>query len=343
MKENDRKGSVTIEACLVLPFFLCFFILLAFTIKAAGISIVLNHAANETAKQLASCCYPLSYINKLEDEKISKYTGSKIPTVQEELDNAKEYAANGLKDTLIKTISGESFGSGLKSSLNTTVMSIIEDIGRGAAGTLIDGYSESYFKVKSQTGRSIIKTIVEGYCGNSLINKDRIRYLLAELPKSQAELNNRKNDHDYVKVCSELGFHPEKDDVVVVLEYDVRLSLPFFGSRSIAIGSTAVERAWMQGHLTTNATGGIQADKTGDIETSTSGSKEVTAGSPDEKEVVVYITKTGTKYHFDGCDYLSKSQIPILLEEAIRRGYEPCKVCVTKTAEPFPGRTGKHN
>ncbi|HEX8072894.1 MAG TPA: hypothetical protein VF546_23310 [Pyrinomonadaceae bacterium] len=45
------------------------------------------------------------------------------------------------------------------------------------------------------------------------------------------------------------------------------------------------------------------------------------------KEVTVYITRTGAKYHRDGCQYLSRSRIPIPLSEAQAQGYEPCKVC----------------
>lgn len=41
----------------------------------------------------------------------------------------------------------------------------------------------------------------------------------------------------------------------------------------------------------------------------------------------VYITKTGEKYHKEGCRYLSKSKIPIDLSEAIASGYGPCSVC----------------
>lgn len=44
------------------------------------------------------------------------------------------------------------------------------------------------------------------------------------------------------------------------------------------------------------------------------------------QDVTVYITKTGAKYHRDGCRYLSKSRIPISLSDA-KRGYEPCSVC----------------
>ena len=41
----------------------------------------------------------------------------------------------------------------------------------------------------------------------------------------------------------------------------------------------------------------------------------------------VYITNTGSKYHLSGCQYLRKSQISINLEEAIKKGYEPCEKC----------------
>jgi tetratricopeptide (TPR) repeat protein len=42
--------------------------------------------------------------------------------------------------------------------------------------------------------------------------------------------------------------------------------------------------------------------------------------------LTVYITKTGEKYHRDGCRYLSKSKIPISLSSA-KNSYSPCSVC----------------
>jgi len=42
--------------------------------------------------------------------------------------------------------------------------------------------------------------------------------------------------------------------------------------------------------------------------------------------VTVYVTRTGAKYHRSGCRYLSKSQIPMPLEQAKQR-YGPCSVC----------------
>jgi hypothetical protein len=46
-----------------------------------------------------------------------------------------------------------------------------------------------------------------------------------------------------------------------------------------------------------------------------------------EKEVIVFITKSGEKYHQAGCQYLRSSSIPISLESAQARGFGPCSVC----------------
>lgn len=46
----------------------------------------------------------------------------------------------------------------------------------------------------------------------------------------------------------------------------------------------------------------------------------------ENKEVTVYITKTGEKYHTGNCRYLSKSKIPINLSDA-KKSYSPCSVC----------------
>ncbi|RXI44231.1 hypothetical protein DP145_11115 [Clostridium tetani] len=41
----------------------------------------------------------------------------------------------------------------------------------------------------------------------------------------------------------------------------------------------------------------------------------------------IYITKSGKKYHRDGCRSLSRSKIAISKQDAINRGYKPCTVC----------------
>ncbi len=46
----------------------------------------------------------------------------------------------------------------------------------------------------------------------------------------------------------------------------------------------------------------------------------------DETETTVYVTRTGHKYHRAGCRYLSRSMIPMSLEDA-RAQYDPCSIC----------------
>ena len=51
------------------------------------------------------------------------------------------------------------------------------------------------------------------------------------------------------------------------------------------------------------------------------------APKPQPEDNIVYITKTGKKYHRAGCRYLTKSATPINKSEAIASGYTPCSVC----------------
>jgi len=44
-------------------------------------------------------------------------------------------------------------------------------------------------------------------------------------------------------------------------------------------------------------------------------------------DVVVYITKSGEKYHTGSCASLRKSKIEITLGEAVDKGYGPCSRC----------------
>ncbi len=47
----------------------------------------------------------------------------------------------------------------------------------------------------------------------------------------------------------------------------------------------------------------------------------------DADEIVVYVTKSGKKYHREDCYHLRKSSRPMTLREAVTKGYEPCSHC----------------
>ena len=46
-----------------------------------------------------------------------------------------------------------------------------------------------------------------------------------------------------------------------------------------------------------------------------------------DAEKIVYIAKTGKKYHLENCRTLRGEKEAIDLNEAIKNGYETCKVC----------------
>jgi len=47
----------------------------------------------------------------------------------------------------------------------------------------------------------------------------------------------------------------------------------------------------------------------------------------DPTTITVYITRTGKKYHREGCRHLSRSKIPTNVKAAVERRYGPCSVC----------------
>lgn len=53
----------------------------------------------------------------------------------------------------------------------------------------------------------------------------------------------------------------------------------------------------------------------------------VSVHAADNGDTIVYITRTGEKYHRNGCSYLSKSKIAVTLSDAVSRGYTPCSRC----------------
>ena len=76
----------------------------------------------------------------------------------------------------------------------------------------------------------------------------------------------------------------------------------------------------------------ISEIKTNEIK-STNESKEnkvnetISENKINETEKIVYIAKTGKKYHLENCRTLRGEKEAIDLNEAIKNGYEVCKVC----------------
>jgi methylphosphotriester-DNA--protein-cysteine methyltransferase len=45
------------------------------------------------------------------------------------------------------------------------------------------------------------------------------------------------------------------------------------------------------------------------------------------RDAVVYVTRTGEKYHTEECPSVRNSKIAVTLGEAVAKGYGPCQRC----------------
>lgn len=61
-KLKENKGSITLEATIVFPFFLAFMLVLINFIKVTTVYVSMDHAVSETTKQIATQVYPLKYL-----------------------------------------------------------------------------------------------------------------------------------------------------------------------------------------------------------------------------------------------------------------------------------------
>ncbi len=48
----------------------------------------------------------------------------------------------------------------------------------------------------------------------------------------------------------------------------------------------------------------------------------------------VYITESGKKYHAKNCSLVKTGKKGIELSEALKQGYEPCKICKADAIQP---------
>mgnify|MGYP002798265426 CR=1 FL=1 len=75
---------------------------------------------------------------------------------------------------------------------------------------------------------------------------------------------------------------------------------------------------------TTNENKENKANENSEIKNS---SETIGENKINETEKVVYIAKTGKKYHLENCRTLRGEKEAIDLNEAIKNGYEVCKIC----------------
>ena len=281
-KRRFKRGSITVEACISFPIFLTLFFLFLFFIKLIGLSILLDHGAAQTAKQVAATSYPIGL-----------------------LANAHEVARGELDLDLDKL-----FGSAeqlLPEHLKESLGSMVVPWATGGKNALWELQNDTLEKLSY----SIIQKVLHSFLDEELKKGQSLRLLYAKIPytvlmKEQDEGHGGKRQNGAALAA---GKDFGQEDAVVQIAYEYAFRLPFIGERKLTLVSTAVERGWIRGSngVVTVSQEGLEFEE--------------------PVAYTVYITRTGIRYHINGCRYLRLSKMAIEEKDAVSQGYTPCKVC----------------
>ncbi len=342
-KIRQHAGSVTVEASVAMPFFVIFVMLFVFLIKAAWVSLDLNYAVNETARQIASVCYPISFINEAEDAAASEMNlviGSNTPDEGVSTDSSTGWTERLSLGFIQRLAEGSTTGFDSGDILKEVISVISGVISEKTIYSAIERFAGMYYRLRTEAEYAATDSIFRSYLAGTSVPGTSTTILYARFPQSNYRYAMEKAGSS---PGGGIGIpHAEAlisaDDVVVSALCTLKIPLPFIGGRELHIRHTAVEKACLKGYdrgqesflipfsKTDGDPGNKEAENINIIGQGDYGSA-IDELHQDLIAVTVYITRTGTRYHRCGCRYLARSCIPVKETEAVGKGYVSCRVC----------------
>lgn len=324
---KNSKGSLTVEAALVLPIFICVILTIGFFTKAVYTHEIIQHAINEAANEMASYSY-MYYISGIHD--IDKTINKKI---DEKKRKSEEYANYIL-----------SLYKGLNDIIQTQPET--ENMSNDSSDEILS-FISSISEIGPNQGKTIIgNTLIKSYIKKHGITDSRLK-----------SLNIDRLDF------SSSTYFENNEDIDVIVKYKINIPLPIKIVENIPIVQRATVRAWMGGDeisMTSESDDVIEQEnnKNRIVYVSKKGSSYHRFGCysifkqieelnlqaakklrlkpckkcdpPTESRFgyTVFKSKRSNdgKYHKKGCTHLFKDIIKIPLHEAQKK-YEPCKIC----------------
>lgn len=309
---NRNKGSLTIEACISFTVFLSFMYFLLMFVQLAIVDITLDAATRETAKIIATSAYPISLLNEIEDDADKKAEEALKPTSLLEITTKANVNTiidtlflSNIEDTASKdNISLDKLEDILKGNISSVATEAAAGIGNILKAKLFDALDGFMQNTKYKIAASIFDKCIEGSFIN--IDKSNLIFNVVEFPQSDKRYEVTKNAYiQYDLLGDEIDFG--KDDAIVSVEYTYPIKLPFMPTYNLKLNYTAIERGWVNGG------NGVY----------TSWEEKLELGND-----LVFVTKTGKKYHRRNCYYLKESKIAITRKDATEKyKYTPCSKC----------------
>lgn len=309
MKNGKKaRGSLSLEAVISATVFISVMFLLLTMVKMVLVMTVLNNAAVETAKVVATSGYPIALLNELQSEKLEEQAEKLSPTSLE----------NSLKTGVSNTFVTGLFTGKMGAAAGSNAADMLKNLIGGAVAELSKEY---IYQAKADLANSICSSVIKDYVEDCGLQIDQSKLMLRaiKIPETDGEFKVQHTEAMQLSESGSLAARPGEhfgaDDVLISLEYPYEMALPFLPAFEVTLRSTAVERAWI--HST-----GVAPSRNEGIQLDNWLSKTVYIGSRGYSKC----------YHRANCITLSKGSTPLSLTSAKNQGYSPCGVCHPPTS-----------
>lgn len=272
MNNKERiKGSITVEAAIVLPVFICVVISLAMMMKLIYIHDVIQHAIDETANEIAA----YSYIYHVSD--LQELDNSMQNTIENNSSQAKRHAQTFIDayETMEKTIqagnsaakdvkkitsSKDSFGSKADEILDKTseIYSTSEQLAKENMQNIkeLEKALNEVSKNPKKEAESVAWMLSKGIQSDAKaiiavpIIKQTIKKYLVQDRYSNADIRLKK-----LNICGGFNgldfysstFFKNNQDIDIIVKYKVELPLPIKVLPDLYILQRSTARAWLEG------------------------------------------------------------------------------------------------
>lgn len=196
------------EATVVFPVFLCLMVAIVNLVNITSVYLSVDHAVGETVKVIASRAYPLQYLSRA-GGRAAPDAGFAGVVSRVDLLNQHLLSQSGQGQTAESQFYGQ----------------LIETVNEEVSQAFLDNAAKSFARAK--------------------INQ---LYPLGNINDLDLKITG-------IKMYNPLGNNPveverlsiEPEDIMLSVEYKIRLIIPFFSPREIMLTNSAVERAWADG------------------------------------------------------------------------------------------------
>lgn len=319
-----NKGSLTVEAAIIMPLFILSIFTLIMVMKLIFLHDMVQSALTETAEDLAAYGYLYDTSELLDIQKSmdgyfedgTDYLAVTESVVDESIillqhleGVIQEYEKEEVDNTdpasiwdQIKSLKDEIYNwMGNLGSYSQSIVNFAEEITLN--NLFKSALDQGYLYTKSIVSNLIVNNFFKTY----LVNEELVNYGVKDGLKGM--------DFTHSKL-----FHKEDgidDLILLVVQYEVNLPSFLKVLDSVQLTNTVKTRGWT----------GVGRD---DIVKSEENNNEESGDEEEEDlpdDTIVYIFKTGTKYHLADCPRLNITYTIKSEEEAIEQGYSKSKRC----------------